>query len=573
MTLPSPRRLWISGACLSLLLAIHFCGSHYADWKTARLRQSAKRAIEQQKPTEAALDAAAALQLRPGDHELTRLLGDAYDANNDERLLTVLLQQISQRPEALDPRLRLARAALRFGRLDLSAKAIDEMPHGARSTTDYHQISSALATVTKDGQRLLDHARELHRLEPDNAQHLLKLGGLAIVAESLILRPSELNALRDLADRADDQEAATSASVLLWGLSRLPDFNPDDAAELDAKLLPALARDGVGIHTRLQALDLAVATKAEETAQAILKLMMDQAAAKLAEDEIGLLVAWMNKRRQSGEALAWARQLGLLRGAVKPTPSLASVLAETCASGGAWTELEWLVTGTDWGRGEFIRNFYAAKCAVERPGPSSEIKRESFLRLALKESQTHPAQLQLLWNLARKFGWRDLAQPLSWALAERTQTMPERRSILQSISADALSEGDLAGFHRVTTELLKLSPGQWELRNNEYYAQLLQGGCDDSLLEEIAAFHAEFKSQADVSTTYAFALHLAGHHQRACATLDQLDGSLRESPGIAPFCALIYQAGGESAKADKYRALPHQLYFPEEQDLLAQLAN
>ena len=119
MTLPSPRWLWISGVSLSLLLAVFLFGSHYTDWKTARLRKSAKRAIEQQQPAEAALDAAAALQIRPGDHELTRLLSDAYDATNDERLLGVLSAEIAQAPDTLDTRIRLARAALRFGRLDI----------------------------------------------------------------------------------------------------------------------------------------------------------------------------------------------------------------------------------------------------------------------------------------------------------------------------------------------------------------------------------------------------------------------------------------------------------------------
>ena len=88
----------------------------FIDWKTARLRSSAKRAIEQEKPAEAALDAAAALQIRPGDHELTRLLSDAYDATNDERLLNVLSQEISQTPETLDPRIRLAQALSEVGR-------------------------------------------------------------------------------------------------------------------------------------------------------------------------------------------------------------------------------------------------------------------------------------------------------------------------------------------------------------------------------------------------------------------------------------------------------------------------
>ena len=66
------------------------------------------------------------------------------------------------------------------------------------------------------------------------------------------------------------------------------------------------------------------------------------------------------------------------------------------------------------------------------------------------------------------------AQPLSWALADQTRTARERTAVLQSIASEALAAADLDGFRRATTALLKTSPGQWELRNNDYYTRLLR---------------------------------------------------------------------------------------------------
>jgi len=74
--------------------------------------------------------------------------------------------------------------------------------------------------------------------------------------------------------------------------------------------------------------------------------------------------------------------------------------------------------------------------------------------------------------------------------------------------------------------MLELSPGQWELRNNDYYASLLSGACSPELLGEIGAFHREF-------------------------------------------CALIFSAAGEDALAEPDHKLPHRPFFPQAKALLA----
>lgn len=568
MKLPSLKWLGVIGASFSLV-AILVLRSHYADWKTARLRKAAERALAHQQPVEASLDAAAGLQIRPGDPELTRLLGDAYDATNDERLLEVLHQQIQQDPGALDPQFRLARAALRFGRLDVSVAAINAMPASASATVDFHEISSALATVSKRGSKLFDHARQLHNLEPQKPDHVFKLAGLAILAHSALrLEAGELAKLREL--RAETSSAA-NATILLWGISRLNDYRGDDADALERDLMATLALDSTTFETRIQTLDLAGAIGQQSTAEAIFTLLKNHASTAHDLAETGVLLAWLNTKGDPADALAWARELGLLSGD-KPASTLASVLADTCARTSAWQELEWLVTGTDWGQGDFIRHFYAAKCAAERPpSPTTKIERESFLRLALKGSEANPAHVQLLWQTAMKYHWRDLAQPLSWALAERTRTIPERRSVLQSISTEALSAGDLAGFQRATTAMLEVSPGQWELRNNNYYASLLSGGCSPELLGEIEEFHREFIDHPDVSTTYALALHLSGRSDPAAEILLSLEEEIRSSASVAPFCELIFSAAGQQVLAERYRQLPQRLFFQEEKALLAAL--
>ena len=75
-----------------------------------------------------------------------------------------------------------------------------------------------------------------------------------------------------------------------------------------------------------------------------------------------------------------------------------------------------------------------------------------------------------------------------------------------------------------------------------------------------------------LQAAYAFALHLSGQPQEAAGMLDQLGEELRKSPGIAPFCALIYAASGDRQRAEKYRRLPHQPFFPQEKTLVANSA-
>ena len=560
MSFPPPRWLWGTVASLSLL-AILFLGSNYEEWKTARLRKSAADLLEQDRNVEAALDAAAALQIVPDDPELISLLGDAYEATNDERLLDVLAKEIALEPTSLDPRFRLARAAMRFGRLDLSSAAVSEMPAEAAGTADYHEIGSALATVSKQGDLLLQHAHELYRIEPENREHLFKLAGLSVMAGEFNLTEVELKNLRAL------HGESINATILLWAVSRLPGYSGEDAATIEAELVPALASSEVSFGTRVQALDLAVATRQDESADEILELMRNVAAASGDHEEISVLLAWMNRQKDFQAAFDWSSELELFQGS-KPTARFAAVLADTCAHVAAWDELDWIVTGSDWGSGDFIRNFYAAKCAAERPSPTAEMKRASFLRSALKDSDSSPGEVYLLWETARKYGWYDLAVPLSWRIVELSPNQSTRYAVLERIAEGALVAGDLAGFQKATKTLLR-SSSKWELRNNNFYAALLGEGCDAERLAEIEAFHEEFKIYPGVRTTYALALHLSGESGAAAKVLSELDESILNSAEVAPFCALIFAASGDEERAERYRDLPHRLFFPEEEAMLA----
>ena len=117
--------------------------------------------------------------------------------------------------------------------------------------------------------------------------------------------------------------------------------------------------------------------------------------------------------------------------------------------------------------------------------------------------------------------------------------------------------------------MLKLSPGQWELRKNHYYASLLGAPCSPELLEEITGFHDEFKAHPDVVTTYALALQQSGDSGSAAKILLGLDAEIRKSASVAPFCAMIFSAAGDQERAGRYRKLPHRLFFPEEKVMLA----
>jgi len=557
----------VSGICL-LALGVTLFGGKYSSWKTARLRDAAENSLAESKPVEASLDAAAALRLQPGNPKLMDMLADAYEATGDERLLEVLAKRIEVDPDSVDPRLRLAGAALRFGRPSLSDDAVRQMPESADGRTDYHQINVALATMGKDGNRLVDHVRKLSHIEPEKNEHLLKLAGLAILAESCGLEVDEIGRLRALsANPATEIGTASEATVLLWGLSILKDYPGDDTPAIRERFLKVIADPVTPFPLLIKALDLADALKRDSDRGLILAGLKRHARQSADSREIAVLLAWLNTKGDPEGSIAWARELGLFHGE-KPSLNLSTVLADSCARTGKWNELKWLVTGTHWGRGEFLRQLYSAKCTAALPSEGTELKLESYLRQALQESEANPAHLHVLWNTARKYGWRDLAGPLSWASLERARSLSQRRNMLQSISSDALRAGDLAEFRRATDEMLNSFPDRWDLRNNGYYAALLDDGCDPDRLAEIGTFHTEFGQHPDVGTTYALALYLCDRPGDAARVLLEFEEEVRSSPSVAPFCAMVLSAIGESQRANHYRDLPSKLYFPEEKALL-----
>ena len=193
----------VVGAALGLAFT-SYAPRAYSGWRESRLLKRASALMEAQDLDGATRAAQETLQIRPDSLVAFQILADATEKQN--RLETVAWRAQIARvlPGNVDAQLNLASAALRFGQLDVAARAVDNVAPGDRDKPAYHVVAGWLARAQGNEGAVEEHFAAAVRQEPENDLYQYNLAVLQI--------------------RSPDAEKYSNARETLERLSRVQGF-------------------------------------------------------------------------------------------------------------------------------------------------------------------------------------------------------------------------------------------------------------------------------------------------------------------------------------------------------------
>src|SRR5438132_12358810 len=138
----------VSALVIAFLLGARFFNYRsklFEDWRQNRLLHRAAALLQEGKLSEASQAAQELLGRRPNSLPALYVLAEAAEKQNLQEAVSWREQIVRLRPKDPDNQLNLVSAALRFGKLDLARKALDQIPAGDRDRAAFHVVAGWLA--------------------------------------------------------------------------------------------------------------------------------------------------------------------------------------------------------------------------------------------------------------------------------------------------------------------------------------------------------------------------------------------------------------------------------------------
>src|SRR5439155_11438842 len=218
-----PARVGLAIAALAIAILLgallfSYSSKLYEDWRQTRLLHQAASMLQEGKFSEAAQTARELLGRHPDSLPALYVLAEAAERQNLEEAVSWREQIARLLPKDLDSQLNFASAALRFGKLDLARKALDQVPLNDRDRAAFHVVAGWLARAEGNLAEQEEQFAAAVKKEPKNDVYQFNLAALQI--------------------HSNDTEKSTKARETLQRLGKLAPYR--------AGALRALLNDAVG---------------------------------------------------------------------------------------------------------------------------------------------------------------------------------------------------------------------------------------------------------------------------------------------------------------------------------------
>src|SRR5881396_2045214 len=360
-----PRRflLLIVTFLLAGLLALvlgNYAPRVYRDWRQKRLLDRASSLLQEQKFNEAAHMAREAVKVRPDSLTAYYVLAEATEKQNLEETVSWRAQITRLLPKDPDSQLNLASAALRFGKLDLARKALDQVTPSDRDRAAFHVVAGWLARAEGNFAEQEEQFAAAVKKEPGNDLYQFNLAALQIQS-------------------SDPQRSARARDTL----DRLSKLAPFRSGALRALLNDAVARNdstaGDNFAQQLQMsqevtfgdylLCLNFYRKLDEKKFRLLLERVKPFAVRNPSD-LASLMDWMNQNGLAGDVVKWIDKLPPAR---LSSPPASVAVADAYATVKNWSRLKRWTRAGMWGDSEYLRLAYQAIATRQSRSRSSGI--------------------------------------------------------------------------------------------------------------------------------------------------------------------------------------------------------
>ncbi len=521
-------------------------------WHESRLLKQAEDFLKRDNSDAAEQAARKVVALDPGSVEASRILAEATERLN--RAETVAWRaQVARLAPSLDSQLNLASAALRFGQLDITRAALENVAPADRDAAAYHVVAGWLSRAQGNVAEEERHFAAAVAREPRKDLYQFNLAVLQILAP--------------------DPEKNAAARNQLERLSKIPEFRtPALRALLENSLrqnqMPAaeaLAQDlqmsqQVSFSDYLLCLDLY--RKLNPKKFSLLLGKIKPVAARNGND-LAQLLDWMNKNDLEKEALEWSEKLP---SALTSRPPAVTSIAQALAETRNFSRLKRWTRNGSWGDDDYLRLAYQAYSVRELRHATADAESDSLWGSAEQEAQEHPEREVALARLASQWKLSQEAEQL-WL---RVAKLPgARREALEALYNIYRQANDMPNLRLIAQRLHESSPDEIDLGANAARLALLldhNTAAGQQLAQQI---YAKAPNDTASAVTYAFALYGTGRTQAGLEVLKKLPLEQLRDPHAAVYAALLLDDDNQVAAADEYIKLARggQL-FPEEKQLL-----
>src|SRR5438874_1278135 len=553
-----PARLGLvaAGLAIAILLGALFFKSGlqlYENWHRTQLLHRATSMLQQGRFSEATQTARELLAQHPDSLPTLYILAEAAEKQNLEETISWREQIARLSPNDPDSQLNLVSAALRFGKLDLARKALDQVSSKDRDRAAFHVVAGWLASAEGNFAEQEEQFAAAVQKEPTNELYQFNLAALQI---------HSANAQKTAKARED--------------LERLSKVAPYRTGALRALLNDAVARNDLSaadnFAQQLQMsqevtfgdylLCLNFYRKLNDKKFHMLLERVKPFAAKNPSD-LASLMEWMNQNGLAGEAVKWIEKLPAEKLTIPPA---SVVVADAYANAKNWTRLKrWTRKGM-WGESDYLRLAYQAIAVRESSrdaGTPDEFGK--LWRAAEQSTNDQPERELVLARLASKWTLEKQSEQLWLRVAEDP---PLRREALDALRRLYRAENNTGKLYDILQRLHETSPSEAPIT-----ADLARLGLNlDRNIERshdlAKEAHDRAPNELNCAVTYAFSLYRFGRNADALAIIQSLPADQLRDPHAAVYPALLLADASQIDAARNYVAAADDDTYPEEKKAL-----
>jgi tetratricopeptide (TPR) repeat protein len=515
------------------------------------LVRGARELLAKKDYTGAILDARRALQINPASADACRIIASILESIGNAEAIDWRRRVLRLAPDSLDDKLALAATALRLNQPYVAGEALELISDRDKRCVAYESTAGAVAVANEDFAAASRHYEEALRIDPNSESNRFNCANALLRSPIPGERETGLQILERL--RTSAKFAPLSLRALTTDLAAHNQLL--DAQKFSSELQ---SNPGVEFSDKLNHLDLLQATGSAEF-RTFLHSLEQQASIEPAN--VGMLMAWMARRQFAGEAITWGKQLPSK--AISNSQTGAN-LANCYIAIGDWEGLKGIVAGLTWGDAEYLRHAYLAR-AMKELGDADGFRKE--WRFSESAAANQSDDLRTLIRLVDSWGWKDLIKELLVRAAQANREQEWALFLLYQIYAQ---EGNTRQMCWAAAKARVVDPTNESAENNFAMLSLLLKNDVDRATELARALYSKQPTNPVFTSTYAYALHLAGRTQDALRIMSVLRTDQLRDPSIAAYYGIFLAASGAHAEAAGFLELAKKAtLLPEEKQLVA----
>ena len=551
---PARLALVVAGMAMAILLCALFFRyglNLYANWHQTRLLQQAGSMLQQGRFGEATQTARELVAQHPDSLPALYVLAEAAEKQNLEEAISWREQIARLRPKDPDSQLNLISAALRFGKLDLARKALDQIPANDRDRAAFHVVAGWLAFAEGNFAEEEEQFAAAVKKEPKNDLYQFNLAALQIHSSDSQKKANARENLERLSKLVPYRTGAVRA--LLNDAVGRNDFSAADNFAQQLQMSPELT---FGDYL----LCLSFYRKLDEKKFRLVLERVKPFAAKNPRD-LASLIEWMNRNQLTEEVVKWLDKLPAEK---LNTPPAALAVADAYATAKNWTRLKrWTRKGM-WGESDYLRLAYQA-LAIRQSREEAPHEFDKRWDAAERSTNGRLESEIVLARLASKWDLENESERLWHHVAENP---PLRREAFDALRRLYRRDNDTGKLYDVLQRLHESSPNEAPIT-----ADLARLGLN--LERNIEHSHALAKEAYDrapneinCAVTYAFSLYRLGRSPEALTIVQGLPSDQLRDPHAAVYTALMLADSSQIDAAKDYLDAADQGIYPEERTVL-----